>query len=55
MKLVVYTSCTVHAAHFRIGLVIVVNFRRGARCYRLPVAAILDFSKWPPPKMKEST
>ena len=22
-----------------------VNFRRGARCYRLPVAAILDFFK----------
>ena len=31
-----------------------INFRRGAHAYQLPVAAILDFSKWPPSKMSKS-
>ena len=32
-----------------------INFRRGAHAYQLSVAAILDFSKWPPSKMSKST
>ena len=32
-----------------------IHFRRGAHAYQLPVAAILDLSKWPPLNISKST